>query len=215
MKLITEVFHNIKCIEEAKEDKKELYIEGIFMQSDVANKNGRIYPSKVLDKEVDRYVNEYIKTKRSLGELNHPDGPIIDPAKASHLITSLRKEGTNYYGKAKVLNTPMGNVVKGLLEGGVQLGVSSRGMGSLKPIRDGRNEVQDDYVLSTVDIVSDPSAPKAFVNGIMEGVDWVYENGKWSSRDLTSYYKDIEKSKREHKEKAMLEAFKDFIQGLK
>ena len=215
MKLITEHNFNVKPILEDKKDgQKDLYIEGIFMQAEQVNRNGRIYPVGVLDKEVGRYVKEYVKTNRALGELNHPDTPAVDPAKASHKIVALEKHGNDYIGKAKILKTPMGEVVRGLLESDVQLGVSSRGMGSIKE-RDGVNEVQSDFVLSTVDIVHDPSAPSAFVNGIMEGVDWVMENGVLKAHRLEDYRRDIEKTSRANKEAAMLEAFEDFINHIK
>jgi hypothetical protein len=212
MKLIVE--HNFKNVNVVKEEEtKDLFIEGVFMQAEVKNRNGRIYPLPVLESQVDKYVKEYVKAGRSIGELNHPDSPIVNPKEASHLITSLRKEGNNFVGKAKILTTPMGNVVRGLLEGGVKLGVSSRGMGSIKEREDGINEVQDDFILSTIDIVHDPSAPDAFVNGIMEGVEWIYDNGKLKATQIDDYRRDIEKAK--NKEAAMLEAFQDFLRSLK
>jgi hypothetical protein len=212
MKLIVE--HNFKNVNVVKEEEtKDLFIEGVFMQAEVKNRNGRIYPLPVLESQVDNYVKEYVNAGRSIGELNHPDSPIVNPKEASHLITSLRKEGNNFVGKAKILTTPMGNVVRGLLEGGVKLGVSSRGMGSIKEREDGINEVQDDFILSTIDIVHDPSAPDAFVNGIMEGVEWIYDNGKLKATQIDDYRRDIEKAK--NKEAAMLEAFQDFLRSLK
>jgi|APSaa5957512622_1039677.scaffolds.fasta_scaffold74965_2 hypothetical protein len=151
--------------------KKDWFINGVFMQAETQNRNGRIYPSRILEREVKRYDNEFIQTSRAIGELNHPQHPNVNPERASHLITELNAEGNNYVGKAKILDTPMGNIVKGLLDGGVNIGVSSRGVGSLKK-KKGVNEVQSDYRLLTVDIVSDPSAPDAFVEGIMEGKQW-------------------------------------------
>lgn len=158
-------------ITEGKNGKKETYIEGIFMQAEGKNRNGRVYTREVLTAAVDRYNNEQVMTGRAVGELNHPEGPSINLDKVSHRITELKWDGNNVIGKALVLDTPMGQIVKGLVEGGVQLGVSSRGMGSLEN-RNGASYVKDDFMLSTVDIVQDPSAPNAFVNGIMEGVDW-------------------------------------------
>jgi hypothetical protein len=171
-------------ITEGKNGKRETYIEGIFMQAEGTNRNGRIYTREVLTSAVDRYNNEQVMTGRAVGELNHPEGPSINLDKVSHRITELKWDGNNVIGKALILDTPMGRIVKGLVEGGVQLGVSSRGMGSLES-KNGVSYVKDDFHLSTVDIVQDPSAPNAFVNGIMEGVDWVMDN--------TGHYQAIEK----------------------
>ena len=178
MKLITEVFEDLKCITEAREDgKKNVYIEGIFLQGGIKNRNGRMYPVETLEKEVNRYDESYIQKGRALGDLGHPDGPSINLDRVSHMITSLKREGTNFVGRAKLMDTPMGNIAKGLIGEGVKLGVSSRGMGSLKLNKEGINEVQDDFYLATAaDIVADPSAPDAFVNGIMEGVEWVWQD---------------------------------------
>ena len=178
MKLITEVFEDLRTITEAREDgKKNVYIEGVFLQGGIKNRNGRMYPVETLAKEVERYNESYVKSGRALGELGHPDGPQINLDRVSHLITSLRQEGNNFIGKAKLMDTPFGNIAKGLVSEGVKLGVSSRGMGSLKLNKEGINEVQDDFYLATAaDIVADPSAPDAFVNGIMEGVEWIWEN---------------------------------------
>ena len=162
-------------ITEGKNGKKETYIEGIFMQAEGKNRNGRVYTREVLTSAVDRYNNEQVMTGRAVGELNHPEGPSINLDKVSHRITELKWDGNNVIGKALILDTPMGQIVKGLVEGGVQLGVSSRGMGSIE-MKNGVNYVKDDFNLSTVDIVQDPSAPNAFVNGIMEGVDWTMDN---------------------------------------
>ena len=178
MKLIAEYNeHNIECIVEKKEDGSKKYaIEGVFMQSESKNRNGRIYPKKIMESAVDKYVDEQVSKNRAVGELNHPEGPTVNLDKVSHLITDLRWEGNDVVGKASILDTPMGQIVKGLLEGGVNLGVSTRGMGSLEQ-RGGAMYVKEDFTLSTVDIVQDPSAPNAFVNGIMEGVEWVWSNG--------------------------------------
>ena len=178
MKLITEVFEDLKTITEAREDgKKNVFIEGVFLQGGIKNRNGRMYPVETLAKEVERYNEAYVKSGRALGELGHPEGPQINLDRVSHLITNLRQEGTNFIGRAKLMDTPFGNIAKGLVSEGVKLGVSSRGMGSLKLNKEGINEVQNDFYLATAaDIVADPSAPDAFVNGIMEGVEWIWEN---------------------------------------
>ena len=178
MKLITEVFEDLRTITEAREDgKKNVFIEGVFLQGGIKNRNGRMYPVETLAKEVERYNESYVKSGRALGELGHPEGPQINLDRVSHLITNLRQEGTNFIGRAKIMDTPFGNIAKGLVSEGVKLGVSSRGMGSLKLNKEGINEVQDDFYLATAaDIVADPSAPDAFVNGIMEGVEWIWEN---------------------------------------
>ena len=167
MKLITECSQDVEYIVEGKT--KEQYIKGIFMQSDIQNQNGRVYPFSVLQNEVKNYNNKFVKESRALGELGHPSGPTINLDRVSHIITELYEDGKNFIGKAKIMNTPNGKIVKNLIESGVRLGVSSRGLGSVKSNKSGVNEVQKDFVLSTVDIVSDPSAPEAFVNGIMEG----------------------------------------------
>ena len=179
MKLITEYTQNdVQCLVEKNEKtgKKGYYVEGVFAVAEGKNRNGRVYPKAVMEKAVAKYVKEQVNTKRAVGELNHPDGPTVNLDKVSHLITELKMDGDNVMGKARILETPMGQIVSGLLEGGVQLGVSTRGMGSLET-RNGAMVVKDDFILSTVDIVQDPSAPEAFVNGIMEGVDWVWNNG--------------------------------------
>ena len=177
MKLITETLDELQYVTEAKEDgSKNLYIEGIFLQSSIKNRNGRMYPEEVMDKEVARYMKEAVETKTAMGELGHPNGPQINLDRVSHRIVSLHKEGTDYIGKALITNTPMGNIARGLMESGARLGVSSRGMGSLKMNKEGVNEVQNDFRLATAaDIVADPSAPNAWVDGIMESVDWVYD----------------------------------------
>ena len=185
MKLITEYNeNNIECIVEKKEDGSKKYaIEGVFMQSESKNRNGRIYPKKIMENAVSKYVDEQVSQNRAVGELNHPEGPTVNLDKVSHLITDLRWEGNDVVGKASILDTPMGQIVKGLLEGGVNLGVSTRGMGSLES-RGGVNYVGSDFTLSTVDIVQDPSAPNAFVNGIMEGVEWVWSNGILTAQEI-------------------------------
>lgn len=198
MNLITEYREDsVEVITEAKEDgKKNYFIEGIFMQGDIKNRNGRIYPSATLESEMDRYNKEFIETKRALGELGHPDGPQINGDRVSHLITDMRRDGNDFYGKAKILSTPMGEIVKSLLDEGVKIGVSTRGLGSVKAGRDGVMEVQKDFHLSTVDIVTDPSAPNAFVNGIMENVEYYYDiaSGNWrATQAIEDIQEEVEK----------------------
>lgn len=198
MKLITELTEDIQYVTEAKEDGgKNLYIEGVFLQSSIKNRNGRMYPEEVMDREVARYIKESVDQKTAMGELGHPNGPQINLDRVSHRIVSLRKEGTDYVGRAMITNTPMGNIAKGIIESGARLGVSSRGLGSLKLNKEGINEVQDDFRLATAaDIVADPSAPDAWVNGIMESLDWVYDDRLgWKAIELAEQAKqEIEKS---------------------
>ena len=187
MKLITEAIENVEVITEGKGADKKLYIEGVFLQSDLKNRNGRMYPFQVLEKEVNRYNEEYIKTSRALGELGHPDGPTVNLDRVSHRITSLSAEGTNFIGRAQILDTPMGKIASSLLGEGVKLGVSSRGMGSIDR-REDCNVVMDDFMLATAaDIVADPSAPDAFVNGIMEGKEWAWDNGILKETKVAKY----------------------------
>ena len=219
MKLITETFDELQYVTEAKEDgSKNLYIEGIFLQSAIKNRNGRMYPEEVMDREVARYMKEAVETKTAMGELGHPNGPQINLDRVSHRIVSLRKEGTDYVGKALITNTPMGNIARGLMESGARLGVSSRGMGSLKLNKEGVNEVQDDFRLATAaDIVADPSAPNAWVDGIMESVDWVYdERLGWKAIEIAEQAKrEIENavSSRELEERK-LKLFETYLQRL-
>lgn len=214
MKLIKELFQDVRYLEEASEDgKKSLYIEGIFMQSDKANKNGRLYPRSIMEKEVNRY-QELIKEKRSLGELGHPPNPTINLNQVSHLITELRMSGPDVIGKAKILGTPMGKIAENLILEGIGLAVSSRGLGSLKE-RNGVNEVQDDFMLATVDIVSDPSAPDAFVQGIMENVDWIVQNGAWKPIEIELAQKEIKKASRKNLEEAKLRVFQKLLGSIK
>ena len=198
MNLITEYTdHSVEVITEAKDDgKKNYFIEGIFMQGDIKNRNGRIYPSATLETEMERYNTEFIETKRALGELGHPDGPQINGDRVSHLITEMRRDGNDFYGKAKILSTPMGEIVKSLLDEGVKIGVSTRGLGSVKAGKGGVMEVQSDFHLSTVDIVTDPSAPNAFVNGIMENVEYYYDiaSGNWrAAQAIQEIQEEVEK----------------------
>jgi hypothetical protein len=180
------------------------------MQAEQKNRNGRIYPKAVMEKAVDKYVTEQVNTKRAVGELNHPDGPSVNLDKVSHLITALEWKGNDVVGKAQILETPMGQIVKGLLDGGVQLGVSTRGMGSLEE-RNGVMYVKDDFMLNTVDIVQDPSAPTAFVNGIMEGVDWVWKNGIVQAQVIEKMETEIKKAPRADLYEAQVREFKNFL----
>ena len=210
MKLITETIEEVQILTEEKNGKKLLYIEGVFLQGAIKNRNGRMYPFEVLDREVERYNEEYVRTKRALGELGHPDGPTINLDRVSHRITSLRSEGNNFIGKAQILDTPMGNIAKNLLGEGVQLGVSSRGMGSIEK-REDCNVVRDDFMLTTAaDIVADPSAPDAFVNGIMEGKEWVWDNGILKEAKVDKYRRYIDGSRRDLEERT-LKVFEDFL----
>jgi len=214
MKLIAEYTESVGYLTEKKEDGgKNHFIEGVFMQADQKNRNGRIYPKKIMEGAVDKYVNEQVKTGRAVGELNHPDGPTINLDKVSHRITALEWDGNNVVGKAQILNTPMGKVVQGLLEGGVRVGVSSRGMGTLEQ-RDGVNYVKDDFMLNTVDIVQDPSAPDAFVNGIMEGVEWVWNNGILVAEEIEAYETEIKKATPAVQPELQMKIFKDFLSKL-
>jgi hypothetical protein len=216
MKLITEYTENdVEFITEAKEGGgKNNFIEGVFAQAESKNRNGRIYPQRVMEKAVGKYVTEQVNTKRSVGELNHPDGPTVNLDKVSHLIQSLNIEGRNVMGKALILDTPNGKIVKGLLEGGVKLGVSTRGMGSLEQ-RNGAMYVKDDFILNTVDIVQDPSAPAAFVNGIMEGVDWIWNNGIIEAQVIEKMETEIKKAPRSDLYEVQTREFKNFLSLMK
>ena len=223
MKLITEHMEadvDVSIIAEAKEDgttEKKYVIEGIFAQAEQKNRNGRIYPQKTLENAVKKYVTEQVKTGRAVGELNHPSGPTINLDKVSHLITELTWDGNNVMGKASILDTPNGKIVKNLLDGGVKLGVSTRGMGSLEQ-RNGTNMVGNDFMLNTVDIVQDPSAPSAFVNGIMEGVDWVWENGVIKPQEIEKIETEVNEAFSTgdpvKQAAAEIKAFKDFLSKL-
>ena len=212
MKLITEHTNQIEYLTEGKG--KEQYIKGIFMQSDIKNQNGRVYPHAVLQKEVKNFNTKYVNEGRALGELGHPMGPVINLDRVSHVIKELKEDGKNFIGKAKVMDTPNGRIVKNFISEGVKLGVSSRGMGSLKLNKKGVNEVQSDFVLSTIDIVADPSAPDAFVNGIMEGKEWVWENGVIIEKDIDAMKKIILNAKMKDLEQKKLEVFQKFLQNL-
>ena len=214
MKLITEQIENVNVITEGKGDSKKLYIEGVFLQSELKNRNGRMYPFSVLEKEVNRYNEEYVKTNRALGELGHPDGPTVNLDRVSHRITSLTAEGTNFIGRAQILDTPMGKIASSLLGEGVKLGVSSRGMGSIDK-REDCNVVMDDFMLATAaDIVADPSAPDAFVNGIMEGKEWVWDNGILKETKAAKYQRYMSDATRQNLEERTLKVFDNFLSGL-
>lgn len=217
MKLIKEVFETTNLIVEEKLGKgKQYFIEGVFLQSELKNRNGRMYPEKTMDKEVDRYIKEYVEKNRAYGELGHPDTPSINLDRVSHLIVGLRKEGTNYIGKAKILDTPMGKIAKGLLDGGANLGVSSRAMGSLKQNNEGIQVVQDDFMLSTAaDIVADPSAPDAYVRGIMENKEWMLVDGRFVEKDLSEAQRIIRATSMKRLEEQKLKLFMNFLQKIK
>ena len=217
MKLITEFTDNdsLSCLVEKKENGEKSYvIEGIFAQTDKKNRNGRVYPKPIMERAVAKYDQEQISKKRSVGELNHPEGPTVNLDKVSHLITSLKFEGNDVVGKAQILDTPMGKIVKGLLEGGVQLGVSTRGMGSLEK-KNNAMVVKDDFMLSTVDIVQDPSAPDAFVNGIMEGVDWVWQNGILAPQVIEKMETEIRNAPKKYSSAVQIREFKNFLSLIK
>jgi Prohead core protein serine protease len=215
MKLITEMNQDVKFLTEKKEDgTKSVYIEGIFMQAEKPNRNGRIYGKGIMEREVQKY-QELINEKRSLGELGHPPNPSINLNQVSHMITGLKFEGNDIYGKAKILDTPMGKIAKNFIEEGVRLGVSSRGLGSVKLNKEGVNEVQDDFHLATVDIVADPSAPDAFVQGIMESAEWILENGVWKAVQIEQAQNTIRKASKADLNKVKLQVFEQFLRTIK
>ena len=211
MKLITETTENIEVITEEKGSGKDYKIRGIFLQGDIKNRNGRVYPVNVLSKEVNRYNKEFVEKKRAFGELGHPDGPTVNLERVSHMITSLKPEGRNFIGEAKIMDTPYGKIVKNLIDEGAQLGVSSRGMGSMKQVN-GKNVINNDFNLATAaDIVADPSAPHAFEEGIMEGKEWVWDNGVLKSMEVEKYKEEIGKTRRAELAEAKARVFKDFL----
>ena len=215
MKLITDMNQNVKFLTEKKEDgTKSVYIEGIFMQAEKANRNGRMYGRGIMEREVQKY-QELINEKRSLGELGHPPNPSINLNQVSHMITGLKFEGNDIHGRAKILDTPMGKIAKNFIEEGVRLGVSSRGLGSVKLNKEGINEVQDDFHLATVDIVADPSAPDAFVQGIMESADWILENGVWKAVQIEQAQNTIRKASKADLNKVKLQVFEQFLRTIK
>ena len=220
MKLICEQIENVRYVTEAKESgKKDYFIEGIFMQGNIQNRNGRVYPISILQKEAERYMKETVQQNRAYGELGHPQGPSINLDRVSHMIKELRQEGNNFYGRAKIMDTPMGNIVKNLMDEGASLGVSTRGMGSIKENKQGFMEVQDDFHLATAaDIVADPSAPDAFVRGIMEGVEFWYEDGSLKRKEVAAYSarKNINELARSGnlKEDKLLEVFNNYLNSI-
>ena len=211
MKLITETIENIEVLTEERNGKKDYKIKGIFMQADIKNRNGRIYPVGTLAKEVKRYNEQFINKKRAFGELGHPDGPTVNLERVSHMITSLKPEGKNFIGEAKIMDTPYGKIVKNLIDEGAQLGVSSRGMGSLQSGAQGNVVGKDFYLATAADIVADPSAPDAFVEGIMEGKEWVWDNGVLKSMEVEKFKEEIEKTRRAELAEAKARVFKDFL----
>jgi len=213
MKLITEHTEEIKIITEGKGEEKNYFIEGIFMQADIKNRNGRLYPTEILGKEVGRYIKESVKTNRAMGELGHPEGPALNLDRVSHIIKEMEQDGKNIWGKAKIMDTPYGKIVKNLIDEGVKLGVSSRGVGSLKTTKEGINEVQSDFSLSAVDIVADPSAPDAFVQGVMEGKEWVWQDGKLCQQ-LEQIKRTIRKTSSKNLEEAKLKALNAFLRNI-
>ena len=211
MKLISEEIQNAEYLVEDNGGKKSYKIRGIFLQSDLKNRNGRVYPKQVLEQEVARYNREFINKKRAFGELGHPDGPTVNLERVSHMITSLTPDGKNFVGEAKIMDTPYGKIVKGLIDEGAQLGVSSRGMGSIIQ-RNGANYVKDDFYLATAaDIVADPSAPDAFVEGIMEAKEWVWDNGKLVEKDIEAWKRQIRETKQRKLDEVKLKVFESFL----
>ena len=216
MKLMTEVIDDgLKYLCEEKEGKKNYFLEGTFMQSEVKNRNGRVYPKAILAKEATRYQRDYIDKNRAYGELGHPQGPTINLERVSHMIKELKEDGDNFTGRAKIMGTPYGNIVRSLMDEGASLGVSSRGMGTLKPGRGGFAEVQDDFYLATAaDIVADPSAPAAFVNGIMEGKEWIWDNGILDERHIARIEKEMKITSQKQLDEVQLKVFDQFMSSL-
>ena len=214
MKLICEVNENIEILTEEKNGQKSYFIEGTFLQGDIKNRNGRVYEFKMLRDKVEQYRKEFVEQKRGFGELGHPEGPTINLERVSHMIVELAPDGKNFYGKAKIMDTPYGKIVKNLMDEGAKLGVSSRGVGSLEE-KNGANYVKDDFRLSTAaDIVADPSAPEAFVRGVMEGREWIYENGLLVAKEIDEIKQSISKASSRKLEEQMVKAFKRFIDKL-
>ena len=214
MKLISEEIRDAEYITEDTANGKKYKIKGVFLQSDIKNRNGRVYPNEILAKEVKRYTREFIDKKRAFGELGHPDGPTVNLERVSHMIENLSPEGKNFIGTAKIMDTPYGKIVKGLIDEGAQLGVSSRGMGSLIQ-RNGANYVKDDFYLATAaDIVADPSAPDAFVEGIMENKEWVWDNGVLIQKDIEAWKHEIQVAKQRSLDEAKLNVFSKFLKNL-
>ena len=215
MKLITETIEDIEVLTEANtKGGKDYKIRGVVMQADIKNRNGRVYPVATLSKEVARYTTEYINKRRAFGELGHPDGPTVNLERVSHMITSLKPEGKNFVGEAKIMDTPYGKIVKNLIDEGAQLGVSSRGMGSIQSSSQGNVVGKDFYLATAADIVADPSAPDAFVEGIMEGKEWVWDNGVLKSKSIEEYKSEIERARRTELAEVKSKVFKDFVSKL-
>lgn len=216
MKLITELNEEIKFVTEAAESgKKSLFIEGVFMQADRPNRNNRMYSFDILNREATRYINEFVSKGRAFGELGHPEGPTINLERTALLIKELKANGTDFYGKAKILDTPYGNIVKNLIDEGATLGVSTRGMGTLEESKNGIKIVKDDFYLATAaDIVADPSAPDAFVRGVMENKEWVFVEGRWLAQDIESAKRMIQKTSSKNLEEAKLKIFEAFLKSL-
>ena len=214
MKLISEQINNAEYLVEEKNGKKEYKIRGVFLQSEIKNRNGRVYPREILAREVNRYTKEFINKNRAFGELGHPDGPTVNLERGFLMVKSLTPDGKDFIGEAKIMDTPYGKIVKGLIDEGAQLGVSSRGMGSLIQ-RNGVNYVKDDFYLATAaDIVADPSAPDAFVEGIMESKEWVWDNGVLKEKDIESWKKQVREAKQRSLEEAKLKIFQSFLTKL-
>ena len=214
MKLISEEVQNAEYLVEENNGKKEYKIRGVFLQSEIKNRNGRVYPTEVLVREVNRYTKEFINKNRAFGELGHPDGPTVNLERVCHMVKSLKQDGKDFIGEAKIMDTPYGKIVKGLIDEGAQLGVSSRGMGSLIQ-RNGVNYVKDDFYLATAaDIVADPSAPDAFVEGIMESKEWVWDNGVLKEKDIESWKNQIRTARQRSLEEAKLKVFESFLKKL-
>ena len=215
MKLITETLENVEYITEETNGKTNYKIRGVFLQSEIKNRNGRVYPKDTLTQEVNRYNREFVEQKRAFGELGHPDGPTVNLERVSHMITKLYPDGNNFIGEAKVMDTPYGKIVKNLIDEGAKLGVSSRGMGSLERSRSGEARVGNDFYLATAaDIVADPSAPDAFVEGIMEGKEWIWDNGVIKEKDIEEYKQYSKEAKRLKIAEAKAEVFSKFLKGL-
>ena len=214
MKLISEEVTNAEYLVEETNGKKDYKIKGVFLQSNVKNRNGRVYPKEILEKEVNRYNKEFINKKRAFGELGHPDGPTVNLERVSHMITKLYPDGNNFIGEAKIMDTPYGKIVKGFIDEGAQLGVSSRGMGSMIQ-RNGANYVKDDFYLATAaDIVADPSAPDAFVEGIMENKEWVWDNGVLVEKNIDAWKREIQEAKQRKLDEVKLKVFGEFLKNL-
>jgi hypothetical protein len=214
MKLITETIEEVAYLTENKDGEKQFFIEGVFMQAEQKNKNGRVYPKPILAKEANRYVTEYVNKNRALGELNHPTGPSVNLDRVSHKVTWLYENNNDFYGKAKILDTPCGQIVKNLMSEGVKLGVSTRGMGSLEK-RGGVNVVKEDFMLAAIDIVADPSAPNAFVNGIMEGREWIWDNGILKEQQIAEYHNSLKKTPSRKLQAESIKLFADFLRKIK